>query len=67
MALTPVDPAPALYTVERAARRLSLGRSKVYQLLARGDLPSVRIDGARRIKASDIDQFVERLGEPDAA
>jgi excisionase family DNA binding protein len=37
-----------LLTVDEAADRLSLGRTKVQVLLMRGDLSSVRIGTARR-------------------
>jgi excisionase family DNA binding protein len=50
-----------LLTVDEAADRLGLGRTKVYELLMRGDLPSVRIGTARRVPASALEAFVERL------
>jgi excisionase family DNA binding protein len=50
-----------LLTVNEAARRLGLGRSFVYSFIRRGDLPSVKIGGARRVLASDLEDFVCRL------
>jgi excisionase family DNA binding protein len=50
-----------LLTVEEAARSLRLGRSKTYQLISRGTLPSVQIDGSRRVRVTDLAEFVERL------
>jgi excisionase family DNA binding protein len=50
-----------LLTVDEAAARLSLGKTKVYELLMRGDLASVRIGVARRIPASALEAYVERL------
>ncbi len=58
---------PALLTVEATARALQLGRSKVYQLIARGDIPSVQVDGSRRVRVRDLEAYVERLGQPAAA
>lgn len=55
-------PGPALMTVQEAARVLRLSRSKVYQIVARGDLPSVRIDGSRRVKARDLERYIDQLG-----
>jgi excisionase family DNA binding protein len=55
-----------LYRVGEAAAALGLSRAKVYELISSGALRSVRIDGARRIKASDLEAYVASLGE-DAA
>ncbi len=46
-----------------AAVVLSLGRSKVYELMRLGLLPSVRIGGARRIPRAALTDFVSGLGE----
>lgn len=48
---------------EDAAHVLSIGRSKLYDLLASGRLPSVTIDGCRRIRirTEDIEAFVAEL------
>jgi len=50
-----------LYRVTDAAEALSLSRAKVYELITPGALRSVRIDGARRIRAADLEAFVESL------
>lgn len=50
-----------LLTVEEAAERLSLGRTKVYELVARGELPSVVIGRCRRVPVQALEPFVERL------
>jgi excisionase family DNA binding protein len=55
-----------LYRVSEAAAALSLSRAKVYELISSGALRSVRIDGARRIRAADLEAYVASLGE-DAA
>lgn len=52
-----------LLTVTEAASRLSLGRSKTYELVRAGVIPSVRITGSRRIKSSDLLAYVAALGE----
>ena len=54
-----------LLTPEEAAHVLGIGRTKLYQLLADGFLPSVRIGGSRRISTAALDQFVRGL-EPAA-
>jgi len=50
-----------LYRVTDAAEALSLSRAKVYEPITSGALRSVRIDGARRIRAADLEAFVESL------
>jgi excisionase family DNA binding protein len=50
-----------LYRVTDAAEALSLSRAKVYELITSRALRSVRIDGARRIRAADLEAFVESL------
>jgi excisionase family DNA binding protein len=55
-----------LYRVADAAVALSLSRAKVYELINSGALRSVRIDGARRIRAVDLEAFVALLGEEAA-
>jgi len=52
---------PLLLTVVEAGRRLGLRRSKTYELILSGELPSVKIGGARRVLVSDLHEFVERL------
>lgn len=51
---------------EDAARVLGIGRTKVYELIRRGELRSVRVDGLRRIPVAALVEYVKRL-EADAA
>lgn len=46
---------------EEAAEMLSIGRSKVYELIGTGELASVRIGASRRIPAEALVEFVSRL------
>jgi excisionase family DNA binding protein len=57
------DETKLLLTVSEAASLLSLGRSKTYELVRAGVIPSVRITGSRRIKVSDLLLYVAALGE----
>lgn len=50
-----------LLTPEEASEALSIGRSKLYELLADGSLESVAIGACRRVPRAAIEQFVERL------
>ena len=57
---------PILLTVPEAARRLSIGRTLTYELIAAGELPSVHLGRAIRIPARALDEFVARRLEPEA-
>jgi excisionase family DNA binding protein len=48
---------------EEAAEVLSIGRSRLYELLGRGELASVRIGTSRRVPAEELVRNVERLRE----
>jgi excisionase family DNA binding protein len=50
-----------LLTPEEAAEVLSVGRSKLYQLMSAGTLRSVRIDKSRRVPMSALVELVQRL------
>lgn len=52
-----------LYTVTEAAHVLSMGRSKVYEMVRDGVIPSVKIDGCRRVKAAALMAYVDGIGE----
>ena len=49
-----------LLTVEAAAELLSLGRTAVYDLVATGELTSVKIGRSRRVPYDALRLFVER-------
>lgn len=50
-----------LLTPREAAERLSIGRSKLYELLAEGALESVHIGSSRRIPVGALADFVNSL------
>ena len=51
---------PELITIPVAAARLGLSRSKLYELIADGELPTVRIGRARRIAVDDLRLFISQ-------
>lgn len=57
---------PVLLTIAATCERLSLGRTKVKELIAAGELESVKVDRARRVVAASIDDYVERLRQTAA-
>lgn len=52
---------PLFLRVREAAPLLSLSRSKTYELVMRGRIGSVLIDGCRRIPREEIERFAERV------
>ena len=58
MSKTPIS---QLLTPTQAADRLAIGRTRCYQLIRDGVIPSVRIGESPRVPAAKLDQYVERL------
>ena len=54
---------PRLLTVIEIAGVLGVGRSKVYELLYCGELKSVKIGSSRRVRFSDLGDFVRYLDD----
>jgi excisionase family DNA binding protein len=50
-----------LYRIPEVAHFLSLSRTKVYELVRAGVLPSVKIDGVRRVRGVDVLAYVDDL------
>jgi excisionase family DNA binding protein len=49
-----------LLTPDEVADQLKVGRAKVYELMDRGELPSLKIDRCRRIPASAVPAYIAR-------
>lgn len=60
-----------LYRVEEAAQLLAIARCTVFDLIARGELESVKIGASRRISRTALERYITRLSDdaegPDAA
>jgi excisionase family DNA binding protein len=50
-----------LLTAEQAAKTLAICRTKVYDLLRKGELESVQIGTSRRIPYDALTEYVQRL------
>lgn len=50
-----------LLKIPEVAARLGISRAKVYELMGSGSLPSVRVDGCRRVRTEDLLAFVANL------
>ena len=58
---------PKLLRIEDAAAALGIGRSKLYELLAAGTLPVVKIGRRALVPTRAIEEFAERLQAEQAA
>jgi excisionase family DNA binding protein len=50
-----------LLSPQEAARRLSLGKTRFYELLGSGAIPSVRVGKLRRVPTRALRAYVDRL------
>ncbi len=58
----PYPPTPTvLLSIAEAAQALRIGRSKLYELIAAGDIESVHIGRSRRVPSDAVYAFVDRL------
>jgi excisionase family DNA binding protein len=56
-----------LLTAEEVAEALHVGRTRVYELLATGEIVSVKIGHLRRIPVAAVRDYAARLAEEAAA
>jgi excisionase family DNA binding protein len=54
------DPTLVALTVVEAARRIGIGRTKMYEYVSSGQIPSVKIGSLRRIPAEALAAFVAK-------
>ena len=50
-----------LLTTVEAQNILSIGRTRLFKLIASGEIESVRIGSSRRIPVSAVEKFIEKL------
>jgi excisionase family DNA binding protein len=56
---TPAD--QLLLTIEQAAHRLAIGRTKLLELITAGHIETVHIGRARRVVATSVANYYEQL------
>lgn len=61
------DPTLVALTVEEAARRLGVGRTTMYALVASGEVPSVTIGRLRRVPAEALKEYVAARAQAAAS
>lgn len=54
-----VVPQRLLLRVPEVAERLGIGRTKIYEMIATGELPTLRIGQAVRVSVSALQKWVE--------
>ncbi|MFI1969788.1 helix-turn-helix domain-containing protein [Streptomyces cinnamoneus] len=54
------DPTLVGLTVAEAARRIGIGRTKMYEYVTSGEIASVKIGSLRRIPAEAVNEFLAR-------
>jgi excisionase family DNA binding protein len=50
-----------LLTAEESATELRIGRTKMFDLIKRGKVTSVMVDGSRRVPYDELTAYVQRL------
>ena len=48
-----------LLNAAEAAEILKIGKSKMYQMMQRGEIPPVRLGRSVRVKVEDLEKFIE--------
>lgn len=56
-----MSPAPLLLSVEEGAAQLRIGRSRMFDLIRRGKVLSVKVGGSRRIPYDSLKAYVDQL------
>lgn len=57
----PVATSPGLLTAEQAAAELQIARRRIFEMIADGTLPSVKIGKSRRITRTALESYVKGL------
>jgi len=56
-----------LYSVEEAALMLGIGRTYMFELVATGQVGSLKIGKRRKVTRAALDEFIERLAALESA
>jgi excisionase family DNA binding protein len=60
MTTAAADAGQMLYRVPEAAEKLAISTSKMWELLARGEIASVKIDGSRRVTPGALEEYIAK-------
>lgn len=64
MTLSPVEPMPAILTIEEAAAVLRIGRTKAYAMARDGSLPAFRVGVQVRIERDALLAWIREQVRP---
>ena len=56
-----------LYRPSEAAEAIGVSRSRMYELLASGVIPSVQVGHVKRVPVDKLREWVKRQAEPNSA
>lgn len=51
---------PKAYTVNEVAQALQVSRNRIYDMVATGELPALRLGKTIRIPAEQLDQWIQK-------
>ena len=54
-------PSPLLLSVEEAAAQIRIGRARMFELIRRGKVVSVKVGGSRRVPYDSLRAYVDQL------
>lgn len=55
-----LQPTDKLLKAVEVAQRLNISKAFAYQLMLRGDIPTVKIGSARRVKEADLINYIQQ-------
>ena len=50
-----------LINIAEGARQLDIGITKIYELINKGDIPTLKIGTSRKIQQADLDAYIASL------
>ena len=59
--VSPTKTVPLAHSVDEACAALSIGRSRLYELIASGELPSIKLGRRRLISHASLEAFIATL------
>ena len=60
----PPSPEPICVKVNDAARMISVGRTKLYELIASGEIEAIKLGKSTRVTTASLHELVSRQREP---
>lgn len=61
----PLSHEPICVKVDEAARMIGVGRTKLYELIASGEIDAIKLGKSTRITTESLQELVRRKCDPD--